>query len=103
VANEHEPINRRKRATSEVTLDPVTDQRIRELEQWRPHIERRVSDVMSKIDANTKITKDTNESVKDLVEFFTAAKVNAKVVLWITAVLGGIGGALAGVIVWLHR
>ncbi len=79
------------------------NQRLRSLEDWRPAVERRFGEIGTKIDANTKITADTNASVKELAEFFGAAKVNARVVLWITAVLGGIGGAIAGFLEWFRR
>jgi hypothetical protein len=99
----NEQPERRRFRTKESALDPVTEQRLRALEDWRPNIERRVSDIVAKIDANTTVTVDTNQKVKVMYDIYTATKVNGKLVLWAVTVLGGIGGTVGGWIAWLHR
>lgn len=84
-------------------LDPITDQRIRELERWRPHVDRQISDMGRKLDSNTRITEDTNSKVGELYDFFTAGKVNAKIIGWLSVVLGGFGGVVAAVMTWFHK
>jgi hypothetical protein len=90
--------------------DAVMDERLRALEEWKQHVERRLSEVTRLIGENTTITKNTNRLVTDLgnkvgavLDLYTAGKVNAKVIAWITAVLGGIGGAVAGIVTWFHK
>ena len=79
------------------------DKRIRALEEWRPHVEQRFRDVITKLDANTEITKDTNSKVGEIADFFTAGKVNAKIIAWMAVVLGGLGGVGAAFLSWFRH
>lgn len=91
-------------------LDRDTDMRLRAIEQWKPAIDRRVENVRRELvgvrmemAANTATTNDTNEKVTEMWTYFSAGKVNTRILVVLLAILGGVGGCLAGVVAWIHR
>ena len=84
-------------------MDPLTDQRLRRLEEKGPTYDRRLRALETRITNMQPIVDDTHTKVDAMYELFITGKTNGKVIAWLAVVVAAISTFMHYFLDWFNR